>query len=338
MSHNIMSDSRFYAHRTPAWHGLGHVSAEPLDAITAADRAGISALKTFTAPLWIHGHSGPVAVRGFKALCGCLPGKHKGGEVTTNGETKTIFTYGVVSDQYEAIFHEKALSIWHDVTARAPIETVGLLGYGETLFITTQLPSTEVAGDKLHNYLMLMNSLDGLTSVRARTLTTRVVCANTLAMGLQEKTDHDFRATHYAGVTEKLTTWLADIWKVQTETVLAMQEACNVLARVSCSPTTLKDGVLSTVYPYPPKPEDGKLIETWVDFCARMESHRSTVADLFTSSPTRSTATIGTLWGAYNAVVEYEDFARSRTTARSRFLGAGKDRKEAAFTACMTLV
>ena len=338
MAHNIMSDSRFYAHRTPAWHGLGHVSTEPLDAIAAADRAGISALKTFTTPLWIRGHSGLVQAKGFKALCGCLPGDHQGGAITTNGETKTVFTYGVVSDQYEPIFHEKALTIWNDITGGAPVETVGLLGYGETLFVTTQLPSTAVANDKLHNYLMLMNPLDGLTSVRARTLTTRVVCANTLAMGLSEWTDHDFRATHYAGVADKLATWLECVWQAQSDTVRAIQEACNVLALISCSPATLKDGVLSTVYPYPPKPEESKLLETWVDFCARMESHRSTVAHLFLNSPTRSPATTGTLWGAYNAVVEYEDFARTRTTARSRFLGSGKNRKEAAFTACISLV
>src|SRR3990167_1937731 len=320
MAHNIMSDSRFYSLRQPAWHGLGHVSAEPLDAIAAADLAGISALKTFEAPLWLRGHSELVRAGNFKALCGCLPGTHEGGEITTNGETKTVFTYGVVSEHYEAIFHEKALQIWHEITGAA-VETIGMLGHGETLFITSRLPSSEVAGDTLNNYMLLMNPLDGITSVRAKTLTTRVVCANTLATGLAQHTEHDFRSIHSVGVLDRLRDWLSGVWQHQMSAVQAIRDACEVLALASCSPSTLRDGILSTVYPYPPKPEEGKLLETWVDFCARMEKHRSTVAYLFTDSPTRSTATTGTLWGAYNAVCEYEDFARTRTTARSRFLG-----------------
>lgn len=338
MSHDIMSNSRFYAHRTPAWHGLGYVSQTDLDAIAAADCSGISALKTFEAPLWLRGHAGLVHAGDFKALCGCLPGEHKGGEITTNGETKTVFTYGCVGKDYEMITHEKALQVWHRATNGAPAETIGLLGCGETLFVTARLPEITVLGDSVKNFLMLTNPIDGLTSVRAKTLNCRVVCANTLAIGLAEGTDQQFRSVHSQGVLDRLENWLAAVWSGQTYVLQACQRAFESLAVVLCTPATVKDEVCSAVYPYPEKPEQPKLIEAWVDFCARMEAHRSAVTHLFTDSPTRSEATRGTVWGAYNAVCEYEDFARPRTTARSRFLGAGKDRKEAAFSACMTLV
>lgn len=340
MAHSIMSDSRFYAHREPAWHGLGYVSTEPLDAIAAADIAGISALKTYEAPLWLNVHSGHVRAGTYKALCGCLSGIHKGGEQTVNavnGETKTIFTYGCVGDNYALITHEQALQVWHRATNGAPAETIGLLGHGETLFITACLPEITVMGDRVKNYLLLTSPLDGITAVRAKTLNCRVVCANTLALGLAEHTDQQFRAAHDTGVHEKLESWLTLVWAGQKEVLDACQQAFESLAVVPCTSLTVKDVICATVYPYPVRPEQPKLIEAWADFCARMEQHRNTVVSLFNDSPTRSEATSGTAWGAYNAVCEYEDFARPRTTARSRFLGAGKDRKESAFSACMAL-
>lgn len=338
MAHQIMSHSRFYAHRTPAWHGLGYVAPEPLNAIAAAEVSGVAAVKTFTAPLYIQGHTGLVRAGDFRALCGCLPGRHGGGEITTSGETRTIFTYGCVGKDYQAITHDKALQVWHRATNGAPAETIGLLGHGEMLFITAVLPEMTVAGDRVKNFLMLTNPLDGLTALHAKTLNTRVVCANTLAIGLGERTDQQFRSVHSRGVLDRLESWLASVWAGQKELLKVIQQSFETLALASCTPATLRGEVLTAVYPYPPKPEESKLLESWVDFCARMEAHRSTVANLFTDSPTRSAATTGTLWGAYNAVVEYEDFARPRTTARSRFLGSGKARKEAAYAACMVLV
>lgn len=340
MAHNLMHNSRFYSLRDIPWHGFGYVSPEPLDAIAAADKAGVSALKTFAAPVWVRGHAGYIAAGGYKALLGCMVGEHKGGEVVQNGETKTVWTYGVVKSDYEPIFHHDALTINHQATNGAPVETIGLLGNGETLFITYKLPSTSVKGDELANYLLLMNPLDGVTAVTARTTAVRVVCQNTLSMALGGHTESQFRSIHSKGVSNRLMLWLADVWAKQGQAIATLQEAYTTLANRDCTPVTLRDGVLSLVYPYPDKPvsTDTPLLEAWEQTCLKQAAHRNVITQLFEDSPTNTSATKGTLWGAYNAVVEYEDHARNRTTAHSRVLGTGAQRKAKAFDACMSLI
>jgi hypothetical protein len=59
---------------------------------------------------------------------------------------------------------------------------------------------------------------------------------------------------------------------------------------------------------------------------------------LFHESPHNSHATHNTAWGLYNAVVEYEDHAKTYNSPKNRLWGASSQRKHCAFDACMALI
>ena len=136
----------------------------------------------------------------------------------------------------------------------------------------------------------------------------------------------------------KVETWLREMWSAQTEKMETIKAACTLLAGVPIKTAPITDTSdihvphlahsTSAVYPYPATPESPVLRETWEGDCLKQAAHRTAVATLFADSPTRTAATTGSLWGAYQAVVEYEDYGRPRSQAASRFMGAGSLRKE----------
>jgi Domain of unknown function (DUF932) len=337
MPHNIFAE-KFYSLREPAWHRLGIVSTEEHSAVEVARQVELP--EVYRMAMYLQGVAHQVPVQGHHAIVGLRSGQHAGGQ-DVNG--KTLYTYGVVGAQYEIITHARFCELWDEATNRAPVETLGLLGIGERMFVTVTLPSFDVRGDEMKNYLLGVNPLDGRTAVTARTTTVRVRCANTLSMALHGKTAHEFRGIHYAGVEERLRRWLTDLWAVQAQTVELLREAYTAMADCRCTAGRCEK-ILEAVYPYPSQPEGltgevmAEAIATWEADCQREAAHRQGAIQLITDSPHGSVATDGTLWGTYQGIVEYEDYGRARTTAMSVMFGAGAQRKRVAFDACMAVL
>lgn len=339
MAHDIF-ESRFVSTRTDAWHGIlkhqltGQENAVEAYAIVGGD------LKQFSAPLQIQGRHEVYTLKDSKALMGYMAGEHDGGYPMNGG---TAFEYGVVSMDYEQIFHAQFAEIWHKITG-ASIETMGLLGNGATLFLTSKMPSIDIAGDEVTPYLVGKNPLDGVSAIRCYDAITRVVCANTLAMSASETHSFDFRGIHHKGVTDKLEAWLREVWASQQEKIAAIKEACEVLAKTPCAETDLTDQVnifqfARAIYPIDPLPEKAELRQRWEIDSLKQATHINLVRDLFVGkSPTITTATQGTLWGAVQAVAEYEDHYRKRRQARSIAFGDGAIRKERALNFALSLV
>lgn len=338
MAHNIF-ESKVALNRQPAWHSLGYVFDHDVDAQGAAETIDVG--RQYLMPLYIHGKQAQIEIPDSRAIVSCYKGQLDGATAVVDGlqpaSPHSIFTYGIVSKDYELIAHRDAAALWDLATGGAPIETMGLLGKGETLFLTSKLPTFDIASDPVDNYLLLMSPLDGKTALTARTTSVRVVCQNTLNLALGEHTEHVFRAVHHKGVTQKVREWLAEVWAARTGGLAALKEAYDILARFH--PHTIEP-VVQNVYPFPAQPDDATpdTMNVWLDVCAAQEGHRMNVLQLFHESPTLTQATTDTLWGAYNAVCEYEDYYRPRLGQRSRFDGAGAARKRQAFHACMSLV
>lgn len=319
----------------PAWHKLCQQILDNQNASEAWERIG-KGITYHKLPLGVKGNSGYCAFPNYFGLCSIVEGHHDGGE-TVNGHT--LYSLGTVQSGYVPLFAPETVQVIDKTTGGMAVDTLGLLGKsGHTLFCSLALPHFDVAGDEIASYLNIGAPMNGVEAVWARTGAVRMVCANTMAMAMAEHTDHAFASRHYANIAQRLEEWLRVILLQQGQVLETIKEACTVLALASCSPTTLKNGVLSTVYPYPDRPEDAKLVEPWEKVCLKLADRRTTVSRLFDGSPTSTVATKGTLWGAYQAVVEYEDYYRPRATAMSKVFGAGKERKEAAFAACMSLV
>jgi len=325
MSHNIF-DQRFYAHRAPAWHRLGYVSEEDHSAVEAAQIIGLPNI--YERPIAAKDDRFYMPIAGYKAIVGVsqIDGKPKAS------------TYAVVGDQYEVITHDQFADLFHRATG-SRVETMGLLGEGETLFLTAPLSTIDVRGDEVNNYLMTLNPLNGRWAIQARVTSVRVVCNNTLMMALKEKTTRALRIRHnQAKVADQVETWLRVAWSQTEGMTQLLKEAYGAMARFQVIPDQVAE-TLETIYPTPDEPQqaDEKARQAWEKEREAQQSHQQTVMALFEGSQTNSPATIGTAWGLYNGVVEYEDFARPRSNARSRVFGAGADRKAKAFDHLYTL-
>lgn len=338
MAHDIF-DSRTVSTRVQPWHGINMLPSldTQIDALQGAEYV-LKDLTVRTVDIALKGKAGYLDLPSHKAIITVAKGDHTGG-TPCNGHT--VFTHGIVDKRYETVTHSPFICAAHACTGGALIETMGLLGKGGSdLWILYPLPSIDVHGDEIRNYLLITNPLDGKTAITARTCSERVVCRNTWRIAMGEQTDFTFRGVHHPGVLARLEAWITDVWGHHTSIVATLQQAYTALAEHPCTQTTLINNVLSTVYPLPEKPgtEDKKLVDLWIDAAAKQQAHRETIKHLFDASPTITPATRGTLWGAVQAVIEYEDYGKPRATAQSKFAGSGQERKQAALNACLALV
>jgi hypothetical protein len=202
MSHEIYNN-KFASFRRPAWHGLGEVFTEPISAIGAADKLGLPVIDTGKVYL-----ADGSLIPGFKAITG-------------KEEGKDLQVFSIVSNEYQEITHRDFVDAWDRATESAPVETIGLLGRGERLFLSSILPNFDVKGDECANYLLAFNPLNGVQAATARITPVRVVCANTLAQSEVNYKDQ-FRVIHTTEAAKDIEKWIKRVWSLavdQTATV-----------------------------------------------------------------------------------------------------------------------
>lgn len=101
------------------------------------------------------------------------------------------FTLGVVGKDYTQCQNTKAfefINFIKEVSGEEPIvETAGLLGNGERLFVTCKLGADSYLNpnDAVKNYVVFTNAHDGSGAVMAFFSPIRVICSNTLAFAIK---------------------------------------------------------------------------------------------------------------------------------------------------------
>ena len=109
--------------------------------------------------------------------------------------TDRNLTLGVVGSKYGVVQNSKAFE-FIDLLAsgiegheKAVIETAGILGDGERMYVTAKLPSNIFFGDNqsdpINDYILFTNTHDGSGAVTVLFTPIRVVCRNTLNMALK---------------------------------------------------------------------------------------------------------------------------------------------------------
>ena len=101
------------------------------------------------------------------------------------------FTLGVVGNGYGVVQNAKAfefIDFIKEVSGEEPIvETAGLLGNGERIFVTCKLGADSYLNpnDAVKNYVVFTNAHDGSGSVMAFFSPTRVICSNSLLFAIK---------------------------------------------------------------------------------------------------------------------------------------------------------
>lgn len=295
MAHNLFG-KRFYSHRVPAWHNLGLVLEEELGAVDAFHRIGGYDVR----------YRPIITVDGL-----AVPGRALVRGPVADDPNEVVL--GVVSEDYTLITPADTCHIW-DRAVGKPVETIGSLGRGEELFITTKLPSFDVKGDELDSYLLCCNDFSGARSAEASVVPVRVVCQNTLVVARNMASESYF-VRHTGDAAERLAEWLKEIyWRAQ-EKADALKEVFEILAEHRMR-ARQAESVLSFTYPFRAEPTINAPETTmtvrrqrWEALKDNMLLRRRTAKELFEGRGTGmdSLATAGTAWGLYNAVVELED-------------------------------
>lgn len=167
--HAIMEDDyMFSAKKIVPWHGLGAVIDE---APTSEDALRIAKLdwSIIQEPL--------------------LFGTEKDGysivpDMYANVRSDTRKAVGIITKKYRVVQNTEAFAFVNDIMKQNDVpcryETAGSLFNGKRVFLSVEMPESEVLGDITKNYLVFSNSHDGTSSCKACVSKTRPVCNNTV--------------------------------------------------------------------------------------------------------------------------------------------------------------
>jgi len=217
-------------------------------------------------------------------------------------------------------------------------ETAGVLGKGETVFITAKLPDYIRVGreDCIEKYLFLTSSHDGTGSIMIAFTPVRVVCRNTLNAALRNQTNC-IKIRHTASAVEKLKE-AHKMLSIANQLSVELEAIYNRWATVRISDPELKRLIQLAMVPNKEtleKLKTGKEDE----LSSYFNNMVSSVFDYAMTSPTQQEATTkGTLFGAYNSVTGYfqnvRNFKDEEIKFKSIMYGSGSQKSQTAFELC----
>lgn len=289
MSDNIEvfanGEAAFASARVPAWHRLGTVTDGAMTAKEAGELAHLNGWNVRKTDL---------------QTVGGLVIPRKVATIRTNPITGEDEALGVVGKDYKVIQNEEAFAFLDALVdvGGAHFETAGGLGNGERVFMSMKLPEgVMIAGEDAHDmYLLAANSHDGSSAFHVAVTPVRVVCKNTLTMGLRAaKQKFSIRHTTNAdGRIEEAREALKIAFKYADE----FEHQLNVLLDSAFTDAQFDALVKDLV------PDSASEAEGWQ---AKVLERRSTLTHLFTTAET-NTFGRGTKYAAYNAFTEYADW------------------------------
>lgn len=332
MSHELeqLADGRtaFASARVPAWHRLGFVADDLMDAPTMLDRAGLAGWNVrkslgVAAVLPAGRCQGCKRAVGAKHTQKCTvpqetdrtPGQEVSEEdtavlsevpgwyavvrtVPVSGEVQPL---GVVGADYTPVQNEELAEFLTAITEQsgAVFETGGSLRDGQDVFMTLKLPAgVKVGGvDDVDLYLAGLNSHSGRRKLQVLTTPVRVVCANTERAALgNHRSSYTFRHTPGIGgrIAEarealKITFDWAEVFKTEAESMVNTKMTNDQFGEL-----------IKAVWPE-------KFVGPVAEWRAPQVSHWESLQGLFKSADTQENIR-HTVWAGYQSVVEYLDW------------------------------
>lgn len=318
MSHEIFGE-RFIGRRQPAWHGLGQVF--PQDETLSLPDAVTRSKCDYTVekiPLTI---LGPDETR-IEVANQCVIMRKP-----TEDDTEWRY-FGHASTSYGLLQNSEIAETMQSLNEQWPVETMGALHNGKTFFFTMKMPTLDVKGEAIDQYLLFADQKDGGTKAKMAITPVRVVCQNTLTAGLNSAVV-TAQMQHHKTIKSELefrTELIKRVQRAQGDVMAAFTK----LAETQVSEDMVAD-MFAAAHPYPKKnvkvllaedslsPEDiaelGDLYAqaqtataSYAYHCSRADAFRADCQTLFAKVNDEFPAIAGTAWAAWNAVVECADF------------------------------
>jgi phage/plasmid-like protein (TIGR03299 family) len=166
---------------TTPWHGVGTQLDRHQPIETWAEQAGMN-FKILETPV-------RYAIRGSDNQEITLPIPDQ--KVLYRSDTKAALS--IVSNRYQVVQPRDILEFYRELVdvSGFELETAGILKFGRKCFALARTgQSTSLKGnDTVNGYLLLATACDGSLATTAQFTSVRVVCNNTLAIALGDRTD-----------------------------------------------------------------------------------------------------------------------------------------------------
>lgn len=349
MSHEIFGD-RFLGRRQPAWHGLGTVFPDSEQLSLTAGCIRVKADYTVQKlPLTIAAPDGQNID---------VPGKCVIMRNPTDDDSMYRYfgtcglNYGLLQNMDICAMFDSLVELW-------PLETMGALHFGKGFFFTLKLPQRDVKGEPVDVYLVYYDFKDGGTRGKFVITPVRVVCQNTLTMGIKAAivSAEITHGRNYKDELQAQSILFKRIQSAQTDVLKHFTALAN--ARVTQDQA---NDIFAAAHPYPAKNSRVLLHEEWGDdetededvknllasahkatetyaySVSRANVMREACSQLFTKFNDEFPAVAGTGWAAYNAVVEVADYRRANDDASADYhamFGGRAKEKARAFAAAL---
>ena len=302
MAHNIFGN-RFYGHREEAWHKLGFVTDSDMTANEVMDKFGRYEFVRRPIEIELNGGMQPT---GDYAIV----------RTPTFGDNQER-SFGYITKRYNIIQPSDVCNLFDDNVSE-PVETMGMLGQGEKLFLTWRLPTIDINGDEIKMYGLVAVGYDGKYGANLHVVTTRTVCQNTLNIAVSENNANIGTGKVWSGrhnsknVGRNLGIWMEH---VQEQALQQADIVTNLFKRfdeVKVEDDNVAKALFAKVYPMPdalPHSYPAKLVdEKQATIDAKIEQaekDRSLAYELFAGA---GTSIQPTAFGILNAVTEYENW------------------------------
>tara|TARA_R110002020_G_scaffold126759_1_gene284644 strand:+ start:544 stop:1488 length:945 start_codon:yes stop_codon:yes gene_type:complete len=217
---------------------------------------------------------------------------------------------GIVGKRWTPLQNRDAFEIFEPMVDAGDlkIHTAGSLRNGERIWALCQINqdnSEVVAGDEIAKFVLLSNGHDGKLAVHFGFTPIRVVCANTEAMARNSAASKLIRVRHNRFVKRNVQD-VRDVMNLANQEFEASAEVYRYLASKSINTQDLQS-YIKIVLGADGKGED--------DISTRTKNIILQVTDLFENGKgTDIVGVRGTYWGAYNAVTEYLNYSKGRTS------------------------
>ena len=345
MSANLFGD-RFLGHREPAWHGLGKTFNTELSASEAVVKGGLN-FNVIKAPMIAY-------IDGVNVLTG------KYGIFREPTRDDSEYRYlGVASPSYSILQNIDIARIIDPLTNLWPVETIGALGVGETMFLTLDAGDDEVKGEHIRKFFLITDTKDGGTSLKIAFTPIRVVCQNTLVSGLRESIVSD--SIVHSSDTKDILSARVDIMQKMQRAIKETMASFEALASAVIEDDEIK-AIFEAAYPNPKKSAKTNLLEEFDETSGPLElgliydkakyaeksyNYWIEKAQELRDGAFRNYERIcdehnsiaRTPWAAYNSVVEFADFRGSREdAAKSAVFGDRAKEKKRAFAKALEYI
>ena len=199
MAHAV--ETAYFADR-PAWHGHGvtvegartwRAAMEIADALWEVEKHPAYALVPVITADGVSNHYVP------------MDGRYAVTRTLRDGSVRVL---GDVGEQWTPFQNVEAGEFLDTLVDAGELrfESVLVLHGGRVIVLLARTPNDLVIGDgdRVRPYIGLVNSHDGSMALSVREFQTRIVCANTLAVGLRERTPNVWKVRHTGNLRERL--------------------------------------------------------------------------------------------------------------------------------------